>query len=422
MIKIFIDPGHGGTDRSNKGRTGYVEADGMLDLCLKLKDELLKTGKFDVKMSRTTDATVAVRERGNMAARWGANMFISNHSNAIGGSTPNSTARGVDVYYSVDIPSDITLAKKFVSEISKAMGTRARSALTRESTTYPGEDYYGVIDAAQDGGVPHVFLIENGFHDNLEDEALLKNPEVRLKMAKAQAKVICDFYGVEYEPEKKIVAGIVTATELNVRPAPVTSNTPITTLKNGQLVEVLLREGDWYQIKVGDIKGYVSTKYIYGLDDKQKIVKEAFDLGLIKSDEWIEKPEERAEIWFMCATGINILNKLGIPTPIVDESDWRKRIVKEAYEMGLILSDEWIDKPTDKTRIWFNCAIYINILEKFGTKKPKIEDSSWERRVVKEAYEMGLIKSTKWFDTPTDLASAWFICATTINTLNAIQK
>lgn len=417
MIKIFIDPGHGGTDRSNRGPTGYIEADGMLDLCLKLRDELLKTGKFEVKMSRTTDVTVGVRKRGEMAAAWKADMFISNHSNA-----GNGKARGVDVYYSIDIPSDITLAKKFVTEIANAMGTKARSALIRESNVEPGEDYYGVIDAAQDGGVKHVFLIENGFHDNREDEALLKDPNVRLKIAKAQAKVICEFYGVKYEPDKKITAGIVTASELNVRPAPNTNNTPVATLKNGQLVKVTGIEGEWYKIEVNNIKGYVSVNYIRGLTDEQRIVKEALDLGLIKSDEWLDKPEEKVDIWFMCATGINILNKMGIPTPEINEPDWKKRIVKEAHQMGIILSDEWIDKPTDKTKIWFNCAIYINILEKFGIKKPKIEDTNWERRIVKEAYEMGLIKSTKWFDTPSDLATTWFICATTINALNALKK
>ena len=71
-IKVFLDPGHGGEDRSNRGPTGYVEADGMLDVCLKLRNELLSTGAFEVKLSRDKDMTVGVRERGQMAAKWGA--------------------------------------------------------------------------------------------------------------------------------------------------------------------------------------------------------------------------------------------------------------------------------------------------------------------------------------------------------------
>lgn len=195
MIKICIDAGHGGSDRANKGKTGYIEADGVLDISLKLRDELLSTGAFEVKLTRDKDMTLGVRERGNIAAKWGADMFISEHSNATG--LPNNTTRrGVDVYTSVDLKDDV-LAKKMADAIALVMGTKGK-ACKRESTNYPGEDYYGVIDAAQDGGVKHVLLIENGFHDNAQDEAILKDPNKRLAIAKAQAKVICDFYGVQY--------------------------------------------------------------------------------------------------------------------------------------------------------------------------------------------------------------------------------
>ncbi|OPZ93472.1 MAG: N-acetylmuramoyl-L-alanine amidase LytC precursor [Firmicutes bacterium ADurb.Bin419] len=197
MVKIMIDPGHGGTDRSNRGPTGYIEADGVLDISLKLRDELLSTGAFDVKLSRDKDMTLGVRERGNMAAKWGADMFISEHSNATCWAN-NTTKRGVDVFYSVDIPNDKVFANNMSKAVSEAMGTKNNGGYTWESKNYPGEDYLGVIDAAQDGGVKHVILIESGFHDNLQDEAILKDPAKRLAIAKAQAKVICEFYGVKY--------------------------------------------------------------------------------------------------------------------------------------------------------------------------------------------------------------------------------
>ena len=250
-IKIFLDPGHGGTDRYNKGPTGYIEADGMLDVALKLRDELLSTGAFEVKMSREKDMTVGVRERGKMAARWGADMFISEHSNATGWAN-NTTKRGVDVFYSVKRPNDKVLANNFSKAISEAMSTKNNGGYTWESKNYPGNDYLGVIDASVKGGVPHVFLIENGFHDNLEDEAILKDPAKRLSIAKAQAKVICDFYRVQYPVVKK-------------------------------------EEPEMW---------------------KKNIVKEAFDLGLITSDEWIDKADETATIWFVLAVVINVFKKL----------------------------------------------------------------------------------------------------------------
>jgi len=243
----MIDPGHGGKDKANKGPTGYVEADGVLDISLKLKDELLNTGAFEVKLTRETDVYIGVRTRGEMAASWGADMFLSQHSNA-SGLAKNTTTRGTEVYCSVDL-KDEALAAKMSKAIAEAIGTKDRGAKKRESNNYVGEDYYAVIDGAQDGGVPHVLLIENAFHDNEADEALLKDPAMRAAIAKAQAKVISEFFGVNQKGE----------IELN-----------------------------W----------------------KQKIVEEALKLGLISDQTWIEKAEDTSTIWFVCAVAINLYKKL----------------------------------------------------------------------------------------------------------------
>ncbi|HOQ00791.1 MAG TPA: N-acetylmuramoyl-L-alanine amidase [Acetivibrio clariflavus] len=247
MYKVMIDPGHGGKDKSNIGPTGYVEADGALDISLKLRDELLATGAFEVRLTRETDIYLGVRERGIMAAQWGADLFISEHTNA-SGLANNTSIRGTEVYSSVK-RNDDALAAEMSKAIAQAIGTIDRGAKKRESTVNPGEDYYGVIDAAADGGVPHILLIENAFHDHREDEALLKDPAKRLAIAKAQAAVICRFFGV-------------------------------------------------------------STEGGNNLNWKQKIVQEALDLGLITDKTWIDKADEMATIWFVCAVAINVYKKL----------------------------------------------------------------------------------------------------------------
>lgn len=192
--RIFIDPGHGGSDRANRGPTGYVEADGVLKIAKYLRDELLSTGKFEVRLSRESDSTVGLRERGNMAAAWKADMFISEHTNA-----GPATAAGTEVYYSIDLPNTKTFAQKLSAAVAKELGIPDRGAKIRESSTYKGEDYYGVIDSAQDGGVPAVFIIESAFHTNPKEEAMLKDDAVLKRIAKAQAKVICEYYGVQYQ-------------------------------------------------------------------------------------------------------------------------------------------------------------------------------------------------------------------------------
>lgn len=193
MIKICIDPGHGGESRNNLGPTGYVEAEGTLKIGRFLKEELASTGAFEVIMTRNSDATVSIGERVKIAVRNKCDMFVSEHTNA-----GPASAGGTEVYYSVDIPSDRFLAASFASEISAALGIKNRGAKTRESTRYPGEDYYGVIDGAQDGGIKHVFIIESAFHTNPGEEKMLLNDEYIRKIAAAQAKVIARFYNVEY--------------------------------------------------------------------------------------------------------------------------------------------------------------------------------------------------------------------------------
>lgn len=192
MFKVCIDPGHGGSDRSNRGPNGYVEADGVLAISKYLKEELESTGQFHVILTRDTDKTISLTERAKIAVDNKVDLFISEHTNA----GPVS-AGGTVVYYSVDIPEDKSLASKLSSAVANALGINDRGAKTRESEKYPGEDYYTVIDKTQDGGVPHVFLIESAFHSNPQEEKLLLQEENLKKIAQAQSKAICDFFNMK---------------------------------------------------------------------------------------------------------------------------------------------------------------------------------------------------------------------------------
>jgi len=82
--RFFLDPGHGGEDRNNKGFEGSsVEADANLKVALALRDFLKEAGA-SVIMSRESDITVDLKERSYMANRIGADFFISIHHNAPG--------------------------------------------------------------------------------------------------------------------------------------------------------------------------------------------------------------------------------------------------------------------------------------------------------------------------------------------------
>lgn len=203
-IRFVEDPGHGGKDKANRGPSGYIEADGVLDISKRVKQKVEDTGAFDVKLTRDKDATLGLTERAKIAIEFKADLFISQHTNAGG-----TGAAGTVVYYSVDLPESKVFAEELAKEISGALGIPNRGAKVRESDKYVGEDYYTVIDAAQDRGIKNVFLIESAFHSNPDEEKLLLDPEKRDAIAEAQAKVICKHYGIAYpaattveQPEK----------------------------------------------------------------------------------------------------------------------------------------------------------------------------------------------------------------------------
>jgi len=84
--KIFIDPGHGGSDPGAVGN-GMRESDINLDVSLRLNALLQRN--FDVKLSREAD--VSPLRRWQLANNWGADLFLSIHVNAFTSPSANGT-------------------------------------------------------------------------------------------------------------------------------------------------------------------------------------------------------------------------------------------------------------------------------------------------------------------------------------------
>ncbi len=187
---ICIDPGHGGSDRSNKGKSGYVEADGMLKLSRYLKEELAKQG-FQVMTTRDIDTTVSLQDRAKTAINSVADFFISLHTNAGGGA-------GVEVFHSVRQPGMKNVASYLSKKIADEFGLKDRGAKTKESTNSKGQDYYPVINLTSAKEIP-VLLVENMFHDNVSEEKILLDENNLKTIAKIQCKCICEYFKVTYK-------------------------------------------------------------------------------------------------------------------------------------------------------------------------------------------------------------------------------
>lgn len=92
--KIAIDAGHGGGSTGTRAPDGLMEKDLTLDIARRLQ-HLLEKQSFAVVMTREADADLSLEQRGALANRQGADIFVSIHVNWI----DNQRSRGVETYY-----------------------------------------------------------------------------------------------------------------------------------------------------------------------------------------------------------------------------------------------------------------------------------------------------------------------------------
>ena len=215
--RVVIDAGHGGNDVGTHGPSGYFEKDLSLDVAKRLAALIRENMGSDVVLTRSEDVYVGLEERTRLANEHRADLFLSIHAN----SSPYRSAAGVETFVlnfttnkSVmdlatrenagsemsihdlqDLLQKIALRDK-VDE-SRELATKLQTSLSRLSTV--------ANDAARNRGVkkaPFVVLIganmpsvlaEIGFLTNAADEALLRKPEHRQKIAEALFQGIASY-------------------------------------------------------------------------------------------------------------------------------------------------------------------------------------------------------------------------------------
>ncbi len=175
FMRIFIDPGHGGTNPGAIGIGGIREADINLDVSLRL-GELLAANGYDIEYSHTGDETVSLAERASRANNFGADYFVSIHCN----SNPDPDIGGTETFY---YREGIT-AQRFAETVNDALvaeinlrniGTFARNLAVLRLTNMPA------------------ILVELAFVTNPTEAALLSMPSFRQDCAVGIANGIIDF-------------------------------------------------------------------------------------------------------------------------------------------------------------------------------------------------------------------------------------
>lgn len=105
-LVVVLDPGHGGID-PGASRDGVVEADLMLTFAKELRDVLLRSGGFDIVLTREEDHFVSLEERVRIARRAGADVYLSLHADALA----QGRATGATVYTLSKEASDVASEK-----------------------------------------------------------------------------------------------------------------------------------------------------------------------------------------------------------------------------------------------------------------------------------------------------------------------
>jgi N-acetylmuramoyl-L-alanine amidase len=194
---IALDNGHGlntpgkRTPRWTDGTTStYTKKNFMHEwefnrgVVKRLKVELERNG-FQVLEVSPTEEDTPIRTRCREANNANADIFISVHANALS-NTWNDRVKGIETLTS-----------------EKGESLRLGTILQKHMVADTGLVNRGLKDGKWLGVVKGTkmpaALVEGGFMDNPSESKLLNSGEYRDVMAKALAKGICEYYGVEYK-------------------------------------------------------------------------------------------------------------------------------------------------------------------------------------------------------------------------------
>lgn len=178
MVRIFIDPGHGGAD---PGATGFGLVEKNLTLQIAKEIDRILNDEYDgvvTKMSRTGDQTVSLSERTNAANRWNADFYLSIHINAGGGT-------GFESYIYPSVPQRTKKYQQDIhNEILRFIDLKNRGLKTA--------NFHVLRETKMDA-----LLTENGFIDNMNDAQKLKSKDFLHKIAQGHVAGIAKAFNLK---------------------------------------------------------------------------------------------------------------------------------------------------------------------------------------------------------------------------------
>ena len=216
---VMLDPGHGGKDPGAIGISGTYEKQVSLAAAFELKRQLEAQGRYRVALTRTRDAFIPLDERVAKAQAHGAALFVSMHADALS----DHTVRGASVYTLADTASDAQTAALAQRENSAGRAgagfnaspevARILASLVRRETRIgssrlarnlvgsldsdlrmlPNPERHAGFVVLKAADIPSV-LVEMGFMSNPADEAELRRPQHRVRVAAAMKRAVDAYF------------------------------------------------------------------------------------------------------------------------------------------------------------------------------------------------------------------------------------
>lgn len=216
---IVIDPGHGGKDPGASSRRGLQEKEVTLAVALALRDELVESKRYDVALTRSTDAFIELEDRVAKARNLGADLFISLHADA----GPKAETRGASVYtlsqegekrveaarHKNDWILDVEVDANRPAQVTQILA----DLVQRETKNQSARFAHVLIPALADAGWPALanthrkkgfyvllspdvpaVLLEMGFITNDQDAEMLVSESKRRKLVEGVAQAINAFF------------------------------------------------------------------------------------------------------------------------------------------------------------------------------------------------------------------------------------
>jgi len=182
MVKIFIDPGHGGSDPGAVAN-GVQEKNITLQLSALIRKILLSEYEdVVVLMSRTGDQTVSLENRTNAANHWGADFYLSVHVNSGGGN-------GFESFVYSSVPRQTVTYQEIIHKNIMMYTSLADRGMKQG-------DYHVLRESHMDA-----ILTENGFIDNASDAEKLKDPLFIERLARGHALGIANAFQLKGKNE-----------------------------------------------------------------------------------------------------------------------------------------------------------------------------------------------------------------------------